>query len=427
MPLVNDLKTARRIVRNLFRTRMSRNQLASIELPAPPENAVVGVHFADGRVNLYQLRQWYGPLLELAKTHPVVIIARSPSATLALLEECPLPVVHLREIREVESFLASQELKLMFYVNQNMRNFPMLRFGRLWHVFINHGESDKSYMSSSQHKAYDYVMVAGDAALDRLRAALWNYDVDKRALVIGRPQADHFEGELPYTPDDRTVVLYSPTWEGDRESMRYGSIRSHGEALVASLISDARFRVIYRPHPRSGIQDSEYGAANTRIKEALRRANSLDPSANHIVDTGGDVGWQLQAADVAISDVSAMVYDRLATGKPLLITRPVSPDAEIDTSGYLGAAEWLDASDAQNVVEAVDRVQHDEDARQRLNFWVTRHFGDTSPGAATARFRGAVEQLIEEWHKHAALHEADPRVFASDDDDDEDDGASAGD
>ena len=40
----------------------------------------------------------------------------------------------------------------------------MMRYGRRWHVFINHGESDKMYMTTNQFKAYDYSLVAGDAA-----------------------------------------------------------------------------------------------------------------------------------------------------------------------------------------------------------------------------------------------------------------------
>src|SRR3546814_3676416 len=62
----------------------------------------------------------------------------------------------------------------------------------------------------------------GDAARDRLARVLWDYDLDARTFSIGRPQADHYSGVLPYTPDDRTVVLYAPTWEGRSEERRVG-------------------------------------------------------------------------------------------------------------------------------------------------------------------------------------------------------------
>jgi hypothetical protein len=414
------------VLRNILRSRRSRAELArrlpTVAKPAAGSVQVV-VYFADTRVNLYQIRQWYAPLAELAKTRPVAIIARSPGTMLTLLDESPVPVVYLRQVVDLERFIDDQDIKIVFYVNQNTKNFQMFRYGRMWHVFINHGESDKMYMTTNQFKAYDYSFVAGDAALERLSRNLWGFDLERRAIPIGRPQADHFAGELPYPADGRTVVLYAPTWEGDRESAAYGSIASHGVALVSALLADPAYRVVYRPHPRSGVIDEDYGAANRAIVGAIAAANAADPSAHHVFDDGNDLGWQLAGADVAISDISAMVYDRLATGKPLIVTRPVSDRADVDESGYLGSAEWLTAENAADIVAVVDRVQHSEQARANLDFWVRRHFGDTTPGVATARFHAAVEQLVAEWEHNAALHENDVPAKASEsfeDDDDED-------
>ncbi len=43
--------------------------------PPAPGTIQIAVYFADTRVNLYQMRQWYAPLAEIAKTWPVAIIA----------------------------------------------------------------------------------------------------------------------------------------------------------------------------------------------------------------------------------------------------------------------------------------------------------------------------------------------------------------
>src|SRR5690349_16385728 len=253
--LAKDIMWSRRAQRELLRKLR--------DLPAlEPHHYRVGVYFADGRVNLYHLRQWYKPLLELSKTHPVLILSRASGSALELLEESPLPVAYVRRVVDLEQVIHDQDLHVVFYVNQNAKNFQMMRYGRMWHVFINHGESDKMYMTTNQFKAYDYSLIAGQAAHDRLKRKLWGFDVAKKTIQIGRPQADHFTGELPYTPDDRTVVLYAPTWEGDREAAAYGSVASHGVRLVTELLASGRHRVIYRPHPRSGVVDREYGAAN---------------------------------------------------------------------------------------------------------------------------------------------------------------------
>ncbi|KRE24938.1 hypothetical protein [Agromyces sp. Soil535] len=424
MGLRRDAQRAVKLARDIMWSRRAQRELLkklADRPPFEPHHFRVGVYFADGRVNLYQLRQWYKPLAELAKRHPVLILSRASGSALTLLDESPLPVAYVRRVIDLEQVIHDQDLHVVFYVNQNAKNFQMMRYGRRWHVFINHGESDKMYMTTNQFKAYDYAFIAGDAARTRLEKVLWDYDFDKRAIPIGRPQADHYlDGSpLPYTPDEREVVLYAPTWEGDRGAAAYGSIASHGVGLVRGLLATGRHRVIYRPHPRSGVVDHAYGAANREIIAAIAAANAANATARHVYDDGPSLGWQLAAADVAIVDISAMVYDRLAAGKPLLITRPVNREAQIDTGGYLQACEWLDASDAASMVARVDEVAHDEAALTRLGVWVERYFGDTTPGVTTARFHAAVDQLMAEWERFAALHAGEEEIdeFEEEDED----------
>jgi hypothetical protein len=408
--IVSDARKARALLQKALATRAAvrsvRRTLAALP-PHAPEHYRVAVYFADGDVNMYQMRQWYKPLAELARIWPVVVLARSATGARALLADGALPVAFVPTVRDLERYVHTQDIRVVLYVNQNTRNFQMFRYGRRWHVFINHGESDKMYMTTNQYKAYDVAFIAGTAARERLARVLWDYDLDKRAIEIGRPQADHYSGALPYSPDERTVVLYAPTWEGDRPSAHYGSILTHGEAIVDALLATGRHRVIYRPHPRSGVIDPAYGAANQRIIAALGRANAADTAAEHVFDDGPDLGWQLAAADVAVVDISAMVYDRLAAGKPLMITRPADPEALVDTNGYLSACEWLDATDAREIVAEVERVRGDAAAIERLGAWVQHYFGETAPGAATAKFHAAIQGLMDDWERWHARALAD--------------------
>ena len=410
MALVKDARTAIRLAGRLWRSRQTRSQLArrlpSVPTPAPG-TIEIAVYFADGPVNMDQIRQWYAPLAALAEHRGVAILSRSPGAMLALADESPVPVVYARQVVDLERFVTEQAPKVVLYVNQNARNFQMMRYGRMWHVFVNHGESDKMYMTTNQFKAYDTALIAGDAARDRLAEALWDYDLDGRTIAIGRPQADHFAGEPPYPADGRTVVLYAPTWEGDRAAAAYGSIASHGTTIAEQVLASPRHRLVYRPHPRSGVLDPAYKAAHQRIVAAIETANAADPSAHHVYDDGPTLGWQLAGADVAITDISAMIYDRLAVGKPLIVTRPVSPEADVDERGYLGDANWLRAADAGDVVARVDRAVTDADELARLRHWVQRYFGDTTPGVATARFHDAIDRLVARWHEVARERSAD--------------------
>src|SRR5690606_37156583 len=110
----------------------------------------IAVYFADSHVNMYQVRQWYAPLRGISDEWPVVVIARNPGGARALIDDGELPVTFQPEVRGIERFLDEQDIRVVLYVNQNTRNFQMFRYGERWRVFINHGESDKMYMTTNQ-------------------------------------------------------------------------------------------------------------------------------------------------------------------------------------------------------------------------------------------------------------------------------------
>ncbi|MDN4490820.1 CDP-glycerol glycerophosphotransferase family protein [Demequina sp. SYSU T00068] len=354
------------------------------------------VYFADPPVNLYQMRQWYEPLRRLAEQHPVAVITRTIESAVALARECPLPVVHARTIADIETLVDDNDLTAVFYVNQNTRNFQMLRFRRPAHVFLSHGESDKDYMASNQLKAYDYTFIAGDAARARLTGKLVGFDVESRTLEIGRPQLDvHHEPPAPLPADDRRVVLYAPTWEGDRPSMTYSSLGSHGTAMVQALLATGRDRVIYRPHPRTGIADPRFRRAHDQVVQLLRDASHADPAAGHLVDTESAFGWQLDAADACIADISAVAFDWLATGKALVLTEPASPDAHTDGDGIAATLPTVTQDRAADVPMLLTDADGEEERATRARL-VHHYFGDTTPGASMARWLAAAERVMAE-------------------------------
>ena len=83
-------------------------------------------------------------------------------------------------------------------------------------------------------------------------------------------------------------------------------------------------------------------------------------------------------------DISAVAYDWLATAKPLLVTRPAEPRAQLPESGLVSEMELFDAADAARAAEVVDAaVRHPDETHAAL---VRRYFGDTTPGASMERF-----------------------------------------
>lgn len=309
---MSALGTSVALIREKVRGRRLARAIASETSAITP----VAVYFADAPQSLYQLRRWYSTLEALNSTHRTSIITSDSSTYAVVRRETSLPVTFASGAPQLARILERAQVRVLLYPNHNALNFRMLRFPTPVHVFIGHGESGKESSVSRQLKAYDLDFVADARSIDQLRA-IRGYDADANAVVVGSPWLG-FLGSPPPTwqPDGRTVVLYAPTWEGDRPSMDYSSVESMGDDIVAAVLRDPALRLIYRPHPWLGRVRPASASADTRIRRSIAAAHRDD-----VVDTG-EYGWALDAADVCVTDVSSVAHDIRALGKPLIIAAP---------------------------------------------------------------------------------------------------------
>jgi hypothetical protein len=374
----------------LVRNRLAGPAFANrVRRQASVPNAAVAVFFATGPENFYQFEQWRLPLDHLAKQRPVFMIVDRPDTGDLVLRSSGLPVAFARGSAALERLVAERDVRVVLYLNQLEANFRMLRFASPVHIQIGHGESDKGSSISNQHKAYDLVFVGGDAGRDRLGQALRGFDATERTLLVGRPQLDYsYPGAPPWPRDSGTRVWYAPTWAGDRPSIAYGSLASHGVAIIEALIADPTIRVIYRPHPRAEYTTGEHRDADKTIRTLLARAGS-----RHLVDRNG-YGWQWDFADVCITDVSAVAYDWLATGKPLVITEPAAT-AYRPVSPLLDTLPLLSVAAAGDVLSRIRALQGDSVAREQLRGLAYHYFGDLRAQQSTRRFEDAIERAYQ--------------------------------
>ena len=357
-------------------------------------NAGIAVFFATGPENFYQFEQWRLPLEHLATQRPVFVIVDRPDTGDLVLGTSSLPVAFARGSAALERLVAERDVRVVLYLNQLEPNFRMLRFASPVHIQIGHGESDKDSSISNQHKAYDLVFVGGDAGRDRLGKALRGFDANERTLLVGRPQLDYtYQGAPSWPRDSGMRVWYAPTWAGDRPSIAYGSLASHGVAIIEALLADPSIRVIYRPHPRTRYTTREHRDADKAVRALLARAGD-----RHLVDRDG-YGWQWDFADACITDVSAVAYDWLATGKPLVITEP-APSAYRPISPLLDTLPLLGIAEAGEVLSKIRALQGDSAAGEPLRDLAYHYFGDVSAQQSTKRFEDAIEhayQIQQSW------------------------------
>jgi hypothetical protein len=366
-----------RLLRSRFLPVGMPDKLTDVSRIATPFAQQVMVYFPTPQDSLYQLRPWYHALTALDRVHPIVCVFKDSRTAKVVREETGFDCVTLARYGQLDEILSMSQVKLALYINHDPINFESLRFTSLVHVYLGHGDSDKGVSVSNQVKAYDWSFLAGQAALDRTASAVMLYDAPARSILIGQPQLD---GAAAVTgspsPDGRQTVLYAPTWEASQPSVSYGSLETHGEALVRAL--SPAYRVIYRPHPLNGVIRPSYAAADAVVRGLADR-----------VDTDVTLEQSFADADLLVTDVSAVTLNWLPTGKPLLVTRPLvayPPSRLMEVVPQLAATDDFAAVVTEHL--SADPTKADRDAL------VEYYLGDPTPGAATARFIAACEEVM---------------------------------
>lgn len=360
--------------------------------------AEVVVYFGDTQSKFYQLEQWIPVLEELDRHHKVAIVLRKPSALLEALEVTHLPLVLKRKFDPLHTFYHANDFKLALYVNNGMTNFQSLGYAPMVHVHVNHGESDKLSMVSNQAKSYDKVFVAGDAAIERHRKAL--LDFDEAALIkVGRPQLDIIR-PLELEPTSARTIMYAPTWEGENDSNNYTSVDLYGPQIIESALALPNTRVIYKPHPRvESSKDPQMQAANTRILELLEEANQrIDAEAEqHQVLMQGDILAMFDAVDMLITDVSSVGLDflYLCPQKPLVLTDRRNDESILNEEAPVSrATPVIDSTTVKHAFDMFERALSRDDRADARQLLRTFYFGEGSRGTSTKLFTAAISDLI---------------------------------
>lgn len=400
---VNRGRSIARTSAALVRGRLAERGLDPTYAPQPDDAFVVAAYFAGDAASLYQLREWLLPFERLSERlveeghgeAPLAIFCRSADHARRITPGTHLPVRFGRLAKDLEAFMGQPSLRVVFYVNQATLNFQALRFTQPAHIHLSHGESEKISMISNQLKAYDYIFTAGQAARQRLLDTLVGFREqggEARMIDIGRPQLDA-PRQAPQawqemTDSARLTVFYAPTWEGDSPSMAYGTLKHNGPAIVRGLL-ETGCRVIFRPHPRTGVMDVETAQALAAVKQLV-----IEHPRGYL-DDDVRLGWQFDAADACLAEMSALAFDWLSTGKPLVLIRPDDPGAEVLPGGLFDRVRAGDARQPRELVELLTKSLTSllRTAEQGAQL---HYLGDTRSGAQQLRFEEATRRVLRE-------------------------------
>lgn len=308
------------------RDRATREVMAAVPAAVAAYAPQIVLHTAHAGPNYHQAMMWLPYLQRTGLRTMVLTRYRGPSV--ALRDRVgDVPLVQAPELTDLDAVLPDS-VKAVFYPNAKLGNSSVIR-RHPWirHVFLGHGDSDKSTSYAPSHAVYDTIFSAGPAAVRRY-ADHGVVIAPEKFEVVGRPQVEAVEPERgPVGELTSPVVLYAPTWKGFTSETSLSSV-SLGLNIITAVLR-TRATVIFRPHPSSYnfVRDRVHIAAIHALLEedAARtgRAHLYGPAADTELDSIGC----MNRADAMISDVSGVASDFLFSGKPLAM---VAVGTEVD-------------------------------------------------------------------------------------------------
>ena len=257
----------------------------------------VVLYFPDTMDSLYQLRSWYGPLLELHRAQGVTIVCMDSRTAAAIRAEVDLPVVTIALDATLDAIILRSDTKLVLYVNYNPLNTAALRSRSAIHVSLLHGDSDKVVSVSNQIKAYDYSFVAGQAAIDRLERYTTLFDAP--------PAASRWAGHrwTPTGPRSPPATISAPPCctrpPGRRPGVRGLQLAGHPRALGRAVAPRGGARRHLSTAPA-------HGCACRSSARRMVRCAELVASSDELVSTDRPLAQDFAEADLILCDVSAV-------------------------------------------------------------------------------------------------------------------------
>ena len=282
------------------------------------------LHSGEGKPGEAHMSMWIRSFEEAGV--PFAVLTRLPNLYDFIRKNWPHVSIALAstapEVEEIINYLP--HLKAVFYPSHTGNNLHLLRFNHLEHVFIGHGDSDKSGSAHKFFRAYDQVWTAGEAHIDRFR----NESVDfghVQFLKVGRPALspivkalDQADAELRDEMRKRPTILYLPTWEGTFEEQNYSSLAMSGELLKAASGMGNRSSVLVKIHPMTGSRNAALMRSDSQLLSLLKD----DGVVGELIDRSEPLDQHLLRANVFICDTSAVITECLAADAPIFVYRP---------------------------------------------------------------------------------------------------------
>ena len=361
------------------------------------------IAFGGAPASEYQLDMWLPYFEQVGDPYMIIVRDRYLLDGVARRTNAPIVLVPAQSVLDT---ILPESVRACFYVNHAMKNVQLIKLDKYLHVQLMHGDSDKAISRSPVSLMYDRVFVAGQAGIDRYHrhgVDIPNYKFKK----IGRPQLHDIQvGHREKVESDRKVVLYTPTWTGLTADVNYSSLKQ-GKTIVEALLR-RDVTLIFRTHPYTRT-NAAYQALAEEIKTLIAadaaktgRAHLWGPQAEKKVS----LTECINAADVAISDISGTASDWLYSGRPFAMTDPKGFREQYLEQFPLAKAAYLLEPKAENVEAVLDELLV-ADSKAAVRAEVREYYlGDCKPDELVDVFVSEVKATYAEPVRKTALGES---------------------
>jgi CDP-Glycerol:Poly(glycerophosphate) glycerophosphotransferase len=257
----------------------------------------------------------WSPYLERTG-QPFTVVTTDALAFQRVAAKYTMPVIYARtgDLRAIRAMFPKTVRAALYVYSRNNDDFRKVR-RRMTHVWLHHGDSDKESSFRRKSAAYDVLVVAGQAAIDRY-AAHGVHIPSEKFKILGRPQVENIEtATASVSTVDNPVVLYAPTWYAADYKNNHSSLPI-GTAIVSALLA-RNATVIFRPHPANR-KLAESAAAIAAVDDLLRADAEVTARPHRWGTAASDPTFPelANAADAMVADVSAVVTDFMQSLKP---------------------------------------------------------------------------------------------------------------
>ncbi len=292
------------------------------------------LHTGEKQFSLSHVKIWYEYFCQSGFSF--IIVTRYGEAYDDILSEYPEATIVLAKNKEDIDVLFESvaSIDACFYMSNTGNNSHLLYHVDTKHIFIGHGDSDKSASAHKYFRAYDENWTAGQAHIDRFKNAGFKLNGLKQ-IKVGRPTLiDAIKSSEVYWKDrfDGCYrLLYLPTWEGAYKEQDYSSL-SIVTNVLAEISNITNISTSIKLHPFTGRRDLQFNNLEKDISDLEHEGKLGAANSTTVISKADSLLHHIQSSNIFICDISAAVSECLAANAPIFLYIPRGKDFNLSKS-----------------------------------------------------------------------------------------------